>query len=117
MRDRLLLGPVLIALLVGLLWLDGKLDDVACPQWLTNIGYRQTTLPPGLILFPVMLGLSIMAARELTDILHDKAIDASKRITTLAAFFGLCVSCFIPRNLGPVLLPPAGPCSPLCTSA
>lgn len=103
MRDRLLLGPVLIALLIGLLWLDGFLDQIATPAWLTWLGYKQPTLPPGIILFIVMVGLSVMAARELTDILHDKAIDASKRITTLAAFFGLCVSCFLPRNIGPVL--------------
>ncbi|MBX3389900.1 MAG: phosphatidate cytidylyltransferase [Phycisphaeraceae bacterium] len=98
MRDRLVLGTILIALLLGLLWLDGYLDRLSCPAWLTNLGYPHPTLPPGIVLFIVMLGLSIMAARELADILHDKAIDASRRITTLAAFFGLCVSCFIPRN-------------------
>jgi phosphatidate cytidylyltransferase len=100
-RDRLLLGPLLIALLLALLWLDGFLDQLTCPTWLTNLGYPHPTLPPGIILFIVMVGLSIMAARELADILHDKAIDASKRITTLAAFFGLCVSSFIPRNFDP----------------
>ncbi|MBS0186791.1 MAG: phosphatidate cytidylyltransferase [Planctomycetes bacterium] len=98
MRDRLLLGPVLIAVLLGLLWLDGFIDQLPCPAWMTRLGYPHPTMPPGIIIFVVMLGLSIMASRELADILHDKAIDASKRITTLAAFFGLCVSSFIPRN-------------------
>lgn len=100
-RDRLLLGPVLIALLLGLLWLDGLLDRLPCPEWFTRLGYPHPTLPPGIILFIVMVGLSIMAARELAGILHDKAIDASRRITTMAACFGLCVSSFIPRNFDP----------------
>ncbi len=71
-RERLLLGPLLIALLLALLWLDGFLDQLACPAWLTSLGYPHATLPPGIILFIVMVGLSIMAARELADILHDK---------------------------------------------
>ncbi len=101
MRDRMILGPLLIALLLALLWLDGYIDTIPTPSWLSGMGYHQPTMPPGVILFIVMVGLSVLAARELADMLHDKAIDASKRITTLAAIFGLCVSCFIPRNLGP----------------
>jgi phosphatidate cytidylyltransferase len=98
MRDRLILGPILIAALLALLWLDEFTNALATPAWLAALGYPHSTLPPGIIIFAVMAGLSVMASRELATILHDKAIDASKRITTLAAMFGLCVSCLIPRE-------------------
>ena len=98
MRDRLILGPILIAALLALLWLDEFVNALATPAWLSAIGYPRSTMPPGVIIFAVMAGLSVMASRELATILHDKAIDASKRITTLAAMFGLCVSCLIPRE-------------------
>mgnify|MGYP002777696271 CR=1 FL=1 len=88
----------MILLLLAGLWLDEALARTATPDWIRAIGYPRETLPPGLVLFVVMAGLCVLASRELARILNDKAIDASRRITTVAAIFGLAVSCLIPRT-------------------
>jgi phosphatidate cytidylyltransferase len=84
LRDRLILGPILIALLVAIAWLDQYLE--------------QRGLPPGLALFPIMILASVMASRELARILKDKGIQASKRIMTTASITGLLASCVIPMS-------------------
>lgn len=100
MRDRLLLGPLLIAALVGGFALDQWLDGCRSPwTWLAG---PDGTLPPGIVLFGVMFATSVLAARELSTILEDKGIEASKRMMTLAAGLGLVVSCLIPDRLGAV---------------
>ncbi len=84
LRYRLTLGPVLIALLVAISWLD---------QFLEGRGW-----PPGIALFPVMILASVMASRELSRILKDKGIQASKRVMTTASITGLLVSCAVPAD-------------------
>lgn len=97
MRDRLLLGPVLILLLIGGVWLDQHLDGVAAPEWAAGVlGSRQTLLP-GMVLFPVMIGLGIMAARELARILRDKGIAASRRLLCASSVIGLSVMALTPE--------------------
>ena len=71
MRDRLILGPILIAALLALLWLDEFVNALPTPGWLSGLGYPRSTMPPGVIIFAVMAGLSVMASRELATILHD----------------------------------------------
>ena len=82
LRYRLILGPILIAALIGIAWLDQTLE--------------RRGLPPGTAFFPVMILASIMASRELARILKDKGIQASKRIMTTASIAGLLVSCTVP---------------------
>ena len=84
LRYRLILGPILIAAMVGISWLDQTLE--------------RRGLPPGTALFPVMILASIMASRELSRILKDKGIQASKRIMTTASITGLLVSCAVPAT-------------------
>ncbi|CAG0974621.1 Phosphatidate cytidylyltransferase [Phycisphaerales bacterium] len=98
MRDRLLLGPVLIALLIGGLALDQWLGTKTLPEW-ARVG-SLTTYPRGTVIF-IMMGLvSLVASRELAAILAANNVLASKRVTTFAALVGLTVSCVVPAGLG-----------------
>ncbi|MBX3365253.1 MAG: phosphatidate cytidylyltransferase [Phycisphaeraceae bacterium] len=102
MRDRLLLGPVLIALLVGLFWADEALDHTTAPAWLHGFFADQTTFPPGTVLFLAGVPLLILAARELSAMFKANGIDASRRVMSVAAILGLCVTSLIPDGLGGV---------------
>ena len=97
MKPRLLLGPILIAALIVLLWTDEFLGQLPAPAFLANLGYHAPYLPPGIIVFVIMALVAILAARELCSLLQDKGIEASKRVTTTAAIAGVLVSCLIPR--------------------
>lgn len=98
MRDRLLLGPVLILLLIGGVWLDQRLDATATPAWAAGAPGIGPTLPPGVVLFCVMLAISILAGRELARILKDKGIAASRRLVCAAAIIGLTAMAFTPSR-------------------
>jgi phosphatidate cytidylyltransferase len=97
MAKRLLFGPILILLLLGGLALDAWLDYQPLPEWFAT--KDRTTWPPGSVILPVVLLLSVFASRELAAILQLKQIEASKRITTFAAVLGLLVSCLVPSWL------------------
>ncbi len=97
LRYRLTLGPLLILLLIALCWLDeglqGRPLSHAAQLLLLQ---RHPEVPPGLAIFPIMVAASVLASRELSRIMRDKGILASKRITTTAALSGLLVACIIP---------------------
>lgn len=96
MGKRLLLGPVLIAALVGLLALDQFLAGRGLPGGATLWGWDH--VPRGFVLFFLASGVGILAARELAAILAEKGVIASKRILSGAAIVGLMVSCLIPEG-------------------
>lgn len=98
MKKRLLFGPVLIAVLVAGLWLDGWLDRFPTPAWMPKFVAPRETLPPGFIVFVVSFVLCILAARELAAILRAKGITASTRLMCAAAGLGLVVSCMVPSE-------------------
>lgn len=98
LKQRLLLGPVLILLLVGGIWLDSWLDRQLLPGWIAALFPGHRDFPPGVIVFIVVLGLSFMAARELVRILRDKGIAASMRLSCASAVLGLGVSCLVPTE-------------------
>lgn len=100
MARRLLLGPVMIAVLLLGLWLDERLDVTASPTWLRPL--LRETWPPGTIIFAFVAVLACMAAAELAAILRDKGILASRRICTFAAVLGVCVSAFVPADMDAV---------------
>lgn len=106
MRQRLILGPVIVLLLVAMLWLDQRLDAAAMPAWLSRLAERAGTeggtYPPGVIVLAVMVLLSVLAAREMSDILRSKAIEAPRRVHSLAAVTGLLVSCLVPTGVDAV---------------
>lgn len=87
---------MLIALVLGGLWLDELIDRSHIAILPRDLHANDDTAPPGVMVFIACLALSTLAARELARILKDNGIAASKRILTFAAMLGLCVSAFVP---------------------
>ena len=99
MKARLLLGPVLIAMLVLGLWADDALNTMATPQFVQHWWPARSHYPPGVVIFIVSFVLAIIAARELAMFLMRKGIVASKRVMVFAAGLGMIVSCLVPSGI------------------
>jgi phosphatidate cytidylyltransferase len=93
MRERLLLGPILIAALIGGLWLDEWLGKTPMP-W----SQRGAPFPSGILVFIFSVVLATLAARELAAIFASKGVEASRRILTTSAWLGLAASCLVPSG-------------------
>ena len=96
MRQRLILGPVLIAVLLLVAWLDQRLEGAPIAESLRPLFLGRATVPPGLLIFFLAAALCFVAVRELATIMLAKGLPASKRIMTSAALLGLLVSCVVP---------------------
>lgn len=99
LRYRLVLGPILIAALVGALALDQWMQGAPLPAWAAMVAPDPPIVPPGSIMFVGMAAIAFLAARELARILRDKGIAASTVVTCGAAMMGLVVSCLVPSAL------------------
>lgn len=99
LRYRLLFGPVLIAAVVLVAWLDEWLEGRPLGPFLQSIFRGQETAPAGIAIFMAAIAISFFASRELSSILKDKGIRASRRVNTTAAIAGLLVSTLIPADL------------------
>ncbi len=87
MVKRLLLGPVLIAVVVLLCYLDELVDRTALP------GGGGGTFPPGMIVGGICLILAWGGALELAEMLRAKGVQASRFVTPLAAAAGMLACC------------------------
>ncbi|MGP1272977.1 MAG: phosphatidate cytidylyltransferase [Phycisphaerales bacterium] len=79
LRQRLLLGPVLIALVIAGFWLDGLAEGV-------RLGDH--ALPPATVLGPGILLMLGFASWELTRMLRDNGVQASVRLGVAATVLG-----------------------------
>jgi phosphatidate cytidylyltransferase len=77
--QRLITGPLLIALVLGVVWLDAGMDAQAT-AW---------GLPPGVVLLGFAAVLSVLIAREITAFLRGAGIPASPTAGAIAALLGL----------------------------
>jgi len=77
--QRLITGPLLIAAILALVWLDGRLEDAAVARG----------LPPGLVLLALSALLSLAIAREVAQFLRSAGLPASTGSCVLAALLGL----------------------------
>jgi phosphatidate cytidylyltransferase len=106
MAKRLLLGPIMILLLMGVVVGDQWISRQPLPESLRSLSHSifgsgsSGNWPPGVLVFALVALLGVLAARELAGILADKGILASKRISTFAAVLGLLVSCCVPTSAG-----------------
>lgn len=98
MRNRLLFGPVLIAVLVLLFWLDEIAANATIPDLLRPLFLGKETFPNATVLFPLAAMLSLLAARELAAMIFAKNIVASRRVLSAAALLGLGVAAFVPEE-------------------
>lgn len=100
LRHRLLLGPLVIAALIGVLWLDEWIDRQPLPGFLAElIPDAPTTMPPTVALFALGLLIVSFAARELGAVFHASGVPASRRWMFIAAIAGLIVSAATPSRL------------------
>jgi phosphatidate cytidylyltransferase len=101
MTKRLVLGPIMIALLLLAVWGDHALDAIAMPGALASLLGREAgaTFPPGSLLFFVCLALAIVASRELGSLLDKVGVIASRRVLSVAAVLGLLVSSLTPSKV------------------
>lgn len=91
--QRLITGPLLIALILGVVWLDAFLEPSS----------RAAGLPPGLVLLGFSMVLAALIAREVTGMLRAASIPTSPTTAMIAAVLGLAgtsVSALLPTQVG-----------------
>ncbi len=100
LRHRLLLGPIVIAALIGVLWLDEWIDRQPMPEWVFRFfPTAPTTLPPTVALLALGLLIVSIASRELGAVFHASGVPASRRWMFIAAIAGLMVAAATPSRL------------------
>lgn len=99
LRYRLTFGPLLIAAIVLVAWLDQWLEGQPLSPFWQPVFLGRETAPPGIAIFLAAIAISFFASRELSRILKDKGIMASRRVNTTAAIIGLLVSTIVPFDL------------------
>lgn len=106
LRYRLITGPILIALILGVVWLDSALEHVELSGVFRSLadalGYRGLTAPRGTVLFLVALAIVPLMARETTRMFERVGIDASRTLAMVASpivFVGAAVAPFLASPL------------------
>ncbi|MFG0275775.1 MAG: phosphatidate cytidylyltransferase [Phycisphaerales bacterium] len=96
LSHRLLLGPVFIAVIALLGWLDGAIESAPAPEWLRPLFAGRDTVPPGVVVFLSLLAIGVVGATELGAM-------ARKRGSRVGAFgMALCAT----LGLVGVVVPP-----------
>jgi len=86
LRQRLIYGPLLIAAILSLAWLDEFLDALAAPAW-----FPSPTLPPGIIVAAALIVVGVMGAREVARIYRSKGIHIDSWFAALVGVTGILV--------------------------
>ena len=89
LKHRLITGPILIALLLGLVWLDETLAAGA-------------HAPRGAVLFAIALVAAVAAALELDRVFAAHELRTRRWLTAAAAVTGLTLSFAVPASTGGV---------------
>jgi phosphatidate cytidylyltransferase len=93
LRYRLITGPLLILVLLGVIMVDNHLDELKLSGFWSSLFGGRATLPRGIPLF--LLGLVVacpLAAIELADIARAQGISTRGWLSALAAMVGLTIS-------------------------
>ena len=98
LKHRLTFGPLMIAALLGLFWLDDRMDhwDIS-GTWAQTVFMGRTYLPSGLLMLAAMLALIGVISRELCVIFQAKGIRAQRTIVTVAGMLGALMIYSIPQ--------------------
>lgn len=95
LKHRLSMGVTLIVALFAVLWADEAVAGRPLPDAIDKL-FAGGVVPPGAVIFPVMLLLAFMASRELARIMREKQIHAQTGLTCIAALTGMIVSSAVP---------------------
>lgn len=99
LKLRLPFGFAFVALLIGALWLDGVLSRAVAPGWFPDgIASADGTLPPNVVVLPILLTIGVFVGRELVRILHAKGVQASTVLTCGLTVVGLAVTALSPAR-------------------
>ncbi|MGE3108451.1 MAG: phosphatidate cytidylyltransferase [Phycisphaerales bacterium] len=94
MKHRLLLGPVLIALVIGAFWLD----EAVAGKWLGGSAY----VPRGLVLMMVSVCVCAVATLELKLIFRACGIPTFRGVLLASSIAGLLVPWLVGANVNPL---------------
>lgn len=100
LRYRMVFGPVMIALLLGVFWLDDLLDqvDLTGTVW-QSLFLGRTYLPAGLPMLAMILAMIILASRELCRIFHAENVAADPFMVGLSACIGCLLVYILPYTM------------------
>lgn len=99
LRHRLIFGTLMIAAAVGLFYLDDRLDDVRIAGWASDLMLGRDYPPSGLVLLLVVLGVIVLAGKELSRLFQSKGVRVSGRLLGFAGWVGILAVYAIPFRL------------------
>lgn len=98
LKYRLITGPILIIVLLGIVYLDNALDRVTLAGWMQDLFTDRTHPPRGVLLFGLGLVFAWIGGQELTRIFDANNILTCAWLTSLAAIAGLTLSYAVPAE-------------------
>lgn len=102
LKHRLITGPILIAVMLVIVWIDDRVDTVPLSGFWQDLFRGKAHPPRGLVLFIVGLIVAPMAAVELCRIFETQGIRTRRWLTGFAAALGLTLSYSIPMTTGAI---------------
>ncbi len=101
LKYRLIFGPIMIAVLIGVVVLDGVLDTVDLTDSpLQGLFLGRTYLPAGLLMLLCFAGLVVLGTRELCVIFRAKGVTIDTPMIMLSGLLGLVLFYAIPLEAG-----------------
>jgi phosphatidate cytidylyltransferase len=98
LRYRLITGPLLILVLLGVVLLDDWMDTLQLSGIWQDIFAGRTAPPRGIVLFVIALLIAPLAAVELSHVFKSSGIATRRWLTALAAMTGLVLSFAVPND-------------------
>ena len=98
LAHRLLFGSLMIALLLGLFYLDDRLDELSLEGTVLAAWFGRDFLPAGLLMLGLFLAVIILVARELCEIFHAKGIGVSWSLVAVSGVSGLLIMYGTPQD-------------------
>lgn len=83
LKYRLIFGPIMIVLLLGLIWIDMQIDQWRLPEALQTVFFGSAYPPPGLLLAIVAVLIIPLAVSELALILQANQIPAYRVLISI----------------------------------
>ncbi len=94
----MIFGPLMIAALLALFWVDDRLDRLDITgTWLQALFAGRTHLPAGLVMLGAMLALIVLVSRELHAIFRAKGIMTERVVLAAAGVLGAMMIYTIPQ--------------------